>query len=206
MDKTFPMYPRSERDMLRGRKIHGVAVNDAPYIVTPTINGRQVSCPIFRTWRGMLDRCYSPYWAKRRPELAENSVCEDWLHFMNFRDWVLRQSWEGRHLDKDILNPGNRTYGPENCAFVWPATNTLMQSRHYRGSASGVDKNMGRWRAQYSGKLLGRFDTENEARWVWKAARAKALAEAAMVETDPRIPPALLRHAAKLIAEETDHE
>lgn len=199
MKDDFPYFPIPERWARKTHKILGVAVNDAPYIVSPTIEGKQILCPYFRVWRGMVDRCYSSCWARRRPDLAKNDVCEQWLRFMNFRDWMEAQEWRGRHLDKDVLSPGCRLYSPETCAFVWPSTNVLMQSRHYRGTASGVDKNMGRWRAQYSGKLLGRFDTEDEARWVWKAARAKALAEAAMVETDPRVPPALLGHAAKLV-------
>jgi len=147
----------------------------------------------------MLDRCYSPYWARTKPALAGNTVCDEWLLFMNFRDWTVSKIWRGRHLDKDILSPGNRVYSPEKCAYVLPATNTLMCTHHYQGTARGVDRNMGRWRAQYSGRLLGRFDNEGDALWAWRAARAKALAEAALLEADPRIPPALLRHSAELI-------
>jgi len=199
MKSKFQMFPRSDRDIQRGRKIHGVAVNDAPYIVTPTLGGKQVSCPIFRVWRGMIDRSYSPYWVRVKPASAQTEVCEEWLLFMNFRTWTLSKTWQGRHLDKDILSPGNRTYSPANCAYVLPATNSLMCAHHYLGTAKGVDLNMGRWRAQYSGRLLGRFDTEEDALWAWRAARSKALAEAALLESDPRIPPALLRHSAELI-------
>ena len=202
MKNDFPQFPRSDRDMLRERKILGRAVNDAPYIVSPTIDGKQVLCPYFRVWRGMLDRCYSSCWARRRPDLAKNEVCDEWLHFMNFRDWMAARKWRGRHLDKDILAAGRRLYSPETCAFVLPATNRLMSAAHKDGTARGADFNMGRWRASYSGQLLGRFDTEEEAHWAWRAARARALSEAALRETDPRIPPALLKHAAELIKQE----
>lgn len=29
-----------------------------------------------------------------------------------------QQKWEGLHLDKDIIIPGNKIYGPDTCAFV----------------------------------------------------------------------------------------
>lgn len=189
------MIARSSREMARDRKIYGVAINDAPYIVTPTVDGKQVWCPYFRTWRGMLDR-----W--RATSLAGVSVCEEWLRFMNFRDWMAARDWEGRQLDKDILKPGNMVYSPDTCAFVLPSTNRLMSAAHKDGTGRGVDFNMGRWRASYSGQLLGRFDTEDEAHWAWRAARARALAEAALKETDPRVPAALLWHAAELIKQE----
>lgn len=199
MKNKFPYFPASERDMGRRKKNYGIAINDAPYITSPTVDGKVVTCPYFKTWRNMLDRAYSECWKKRRPSLEGVTVCEEWLHFMNFRDWMERQLWEGRYLDKDILIRGNKEYSPSACAFILNATNRLMNFDHNSDRLLGADFHMGRWRALYSGKYLGHYDTQEQAHTAWKAARAKALVEAAMVETDPRVPPVLLRYAAELL-------
>lgn len=122
MKNKFPYFPATERGMGRRKKNYGVAVNDAPYITSPTVDGKVVTCPYFKTWRNILD-----------------------------------------HNSDRLL---------------------------------GADFHMGRWRALYSGKYLGHYNTQEQAHTAWKAARAKALAEAAMIEADP---PALLRYAAELL-------
>jgi len=37
-----------------------------------------------------------------------------------------RQDWEGKHLDKDILIPGNKIYSPDRCIFVSSLINLLI--------------------------------------------------------------------------------
>jgi len=186
MDK-FPHVPAPPG---RVKKINGVAINDAPYVVAPTINGRKIKCPYYLVWKNMI----------RAIRTDDSAVCREWLGFMAFRAWMEQQKWKGRTLDKDILVAGAIRYSPMTCAFVWPATARLVTADHVMGTTRGVDQNMGRWRATYSGRLLGRYDTKTEARGVWRMARARALLAAAMVETDPRIPPRLVRYATELLA------
>jgi hypothetical protein len=41
---------------------------------------------------------------------------------------MILQNWQGRHLDKDILIPGNKLYSPETCIFVPTEINNLLNS------------------------------------------------------------------------------
>ena len=38
-------------------------------------------------------------------------------------------AWEGLHLDKDILIPGNKIYGPNACMFIPQDINKLLVDR-----------------------------------------------------------------------------
>lgn len=42
---------------------------------------------------------------------------------------MLTKDWQGNQLDKDILNPGNKEYSPDNCIFVTQDINLLLNSR-----------------------------------------------------------------------------
>lgn len=202
--REFPYLEVTARQLNLRRPRSGVGINDAPYITTPTVEGKPLWCPFYRVWANMIDRGYSLTVKKRQPYYADARVCSEWHHFMSFRDWMELQDWRGKALDKDILVPGNLEYAPDKCAFVLPATNNLITRDHSRGMPRGVDKNMGRYRAICGGKLLGRYDTPEEAHRAWRSGKAKAVIEASLREKDPRIPPALLRIAAELLRETTD--
>tara|TARA_R110002050_G_scaffold11693_1_gene39168 strand:- start:71 stop:445 length:375 start_codon:yes stop_codon:yes gene_type:complete len=103
--------------------IHGVATNDADYFTQ--YKGK--TCPYYSRWRKMLERCYSVEWQESKPTYKECSVCNEWLLFSNFKSWMINQDWIGKELDKDIINNGNKTYSPENCAFVSRKVNLLIQ-------------------------------------------------------------------------------
>lgn len=193
--QDFPYIEASPATIARRKKFYGVATNDAPYITQPTIDGKVLRCPYHKTWHNMLQRIFDDL----RPDYAGLTLHEDWLSFMNFRDWAEYKMLPGTVLDKDILVPGNREYGPESCAFVLQDTNMLFTRAKERELPRGVDKNMGRYRATYGTRLLGRFDTAEQAHAAWRGAKAQAIIEASFKEKDPRIPPALLRAAAELL-------
>lgn len=73
-------------------------------------------------WKSMLERCYSEKLHKRKPTYQDCYVCQEWHNFQNFADWFSKNySYETMHkwqLDKDIIVPGNRVYGPDTCCFV----------------------------------------------------------------------------------------
>ena len=73
----------------------------------------------------MLARCYSAKFQEHCPTYTGCTVAEDWLKFSNFKDWMEKQQWEGKQLDKDILFEGNKVYGPDTCVFVSPMVNTF---------------------------------------------------------------------------------
>lgn len=100
--------------------VFGVGINDADY---PTY-----SCRFYIRWHSMIRRCYSSVYQKSWPAYKGCVVCEDWLRFSNFKSWMEKQDWEGKHLDKDILGNG-KLYSPETCCFILPAVNLFLIDR-----------------------------------------------------------------------------
>lgn len=115
----------------RNKLLFGVGINDANYNVCKTeqINGRSKivwKCPFYTAWSNMLARCYDINAAKNNPSYCPCSVVSDWLYFSVFKSWMEEQKWQGKHLDKDLLVPGNKVYSPEACVFVDPSVNTFV--------------------------------------------------------------------------------
>ena len=181
--------------------IHGVGINDSDYAVCPTINGKRVWCPFYVTWVGMLKRCYCPKWQAKKPTYIGCLVVPEWHSFMAFRAWMIEQDYEGKHLDKDLLIPGNKIYGPDTCVFVDSQTNTLLIDRAAaRGEwPIGVDKSRNRYRANIrrDGKLvfLGYYDTPELAHAAYCGAKAVIVWEAAQRQPDGRV-----KHALRVLS------
>ena len=89
--------------------------------------------PLYRTWRGMLDRCNgkgpSAQWYGDRGI----SVCEAWHDFSAYRAWAMSNGWQpGLSIDRRDPEDG---YHPGNCEFVTVSENTRrMQERKHRFS------------------------------------------------------------------------
>jgi hypothetical protein len=66
----------------------------------------------YETWAGMLKRCYGSNYQEKQPSYIGCTVCEEWLDYQNFYDWYNANFYtvngERVHLDKDILNKGNK--------------------------------------------------------------------------------------------------
>lgn len=182
--------------------IYGVATNDAEYqVVTTTPEGKQVKCPFYDKWLGMLTRVYDKGTHKKRPSYEACTIHPDWLLFSNFRKWMLTQQWEGRHLDKDLLIPGNTEYGPSTCLFISPALNNLLTLRHRNRG----DLPLGVSRTTINGsmyfvascsfygkqKRLGYFKTPEEASAKYLSEKNRYIQELALKETDSRVAQAL---------------
>ena len=76
----------------RRKPVYGVGINDSPYNVTTSINGKRKICPAYRTWVDMLSRGYCGTLKKKHPTYDGISVCAEWHNFMTFRSWwVLNQ-------------------------------------------------------------------------------------------------------------------
>jgi hypothetical protein len=187
---------------LRSR-VYGVGINDAGYVVQPTVNSERVVCPFYRVWKSMLARCYSDKDHTRRPTYIGCSVCEDWLTFSIFKEWMVKQVWEGKQLDKDLLITGNKTYSPEACVFVPHLVNsfTLDRAKDRGEFLIGCcwDKPTKKFMAYCNNpftkkrEYLGLFAIELEAHLAWKTRKhelACQLAESEYV-TDERVAAAL---------------
>jgi len=187
----------------RGKyKVFGFGVNDADYMVKPVgPDGKRLECPFYKAWKNMLLRAYSPKFHAKRPTYIGVTVCEEWRSFMAFRAWMMEQDWEGKHLDKDILVPGNKVYSPKTCAFVTREVNGLLNDHNAkRGNwPIGVDRRKNKFRAKVSenGKkrYLGIFHSPHEAHLAWREEKVRLVREAAEECDDPRIAAGLLRHS-----------
>ena len=191
--------------MKKSRKlVYNVGINDADYNVYEYINGKIVRwCPYYDTWKGMLRRCYSEKYQSKKPTYKGCSVCDEWLTFSNFKNWMETQDYKGKHLDKDLLKVGNRVYSPSLCVFVHHKINTFTTDRgNARGDYmlgvnwhEGVNQFLSRCCNPLTGKreYLGLFLTEIEAHLAWKKQKHEFACQLAESEycNDPRLAEAL---------------
>jgi hypothetical protein len=177
-----------------GKKmIYGVGINDANY----TTRTSTWTCPYFRKWKDMLCRCYSDYEIARHPPYANCYVIEEWKYFTKFKIWMETQDWEEKQLDKDLLFPNNKEYGPETCVFVSNVVNVFITEKSGQDLPVGVSKHKDRYQSRCGTlgkgqKYLGIYDTADEAHGVWlnfKLEQAKILAAQ---QTDDRVAKALI--------------
>lgn len=166
--EQFKLIPKVKH----GRKVCGVGVNDVEYATSyKREDGSTASCQIYQRWYSMLVRCYSNWYTKKHPTYVGATVCDEWLYFSNFRDWVLTQDWYGKNLDKDIVVSKNKVYSPDTCLFISQDINKLLTSRN---NAQGkwpygvtYNKKLGKFRAQGNTNgnriALGCFNTSEEA-------------------------------------------
>ncbi len=181
--------------------VYGVGVNDADYPVQPRVGGKQIICPFYRCWQDMLGRCYSEKLHKKYNTYSRCSASEEWHSFMTFRSWMDKQEWEGNHLDKDILIPGNKIYAPDRCVFIAPAINRfVIDSAAARGAwpiGVSFNKRIGKFQAlcrdPFSKRQehIGYFDSPNDAHEAWRMKKHELALIYASQQADPRIAVAL---------------
>jgi len=122
----------------KNKNPYGVGHNDADYNVTSVDeNGKKVTCPYYKRWEKMLERCYSESYHKIRPTYVGCYVCDEWLWFMTFKRWMMKQDWKNKQLDKDIISVGNKIYSPTSCCFVDIKLNTLISTCQF-GKQRGI--------------------------------------------------------------------
>ena len=151
----------------------------------------------------MLQRCYLDKFEVRNKSYAECLVCNEWLRFSNFYNWCKRQDFEGKALDKDIVNPGSKEYNPENCRFVSKTINSaIIDSDLFdRELPKGVtyDPVGNRYRAKIiiKGKVkcLGSYKDCREAAKAFAYAKREKLIAMAQEQEDEDIKSGLQKHA-----------
>ena len=179
--------------------------NDAGYPVTKRIDGKQrIVCLFYKRWMGMITRAYSPEFHKLNPVYVGCSVCDEWLTFSNFRRWMEAQSWKGMELDKDIISPGNKVYGPDLCCFVDKATNNLFTDNKARRGKYPVGVSFYKKRKLFqaqckdgAGKAvrIGLYATSEEARSAYILFKARVIRSVACRQEDNRVKVALFKRA-----------
>ncbi len=181
--------------------VQGVGVNDADYAVTSIVSGKMSICPFYRAWAHMLERCYSAKKQAKYPACIGCSVAPEWHRFMGFRAWMVKQDWQGMQLDKDLLFPGSKVYGPDTCVFITSGLNKFTTDRAAdRGEfplGACWHKQSGRFRAQccnlFTGKResLGLFTCPDAAHEAWRKRKHEHALALAAQQSDPRIAKAL---------------
>jgi hypothetical protein len=179
----------------RAALIYGIGTNDADYVTTKMVNGKQVICSFYRVWASMLSRCeVGGLYQARKPTYVGTQVCEEWRSFLTFKAWMQTQKWEGKQLDSDFLSPsGQKIYSPQTCHFVSQRVNSLMidcgaargklpigVSQHHSGRFEAKCK-AGNGKQRY----IGLFKTPDEAHIAWRKAKAKVVLSVASTLTDP---------------------
>lgn len=168
--------------------VYGVGVNDMAnqQILIRTPEGKVVRLhtdPIYLKWAGMLKRCYSPSWSSRFPSYSNCNVCESWLTFSTFKEWILKhcrpEELESYDLDKDLIIPSARCYSPETSVLIPRWLNRALVRRGEGKILTGVRIKNGKFTSQISvngrKKYLGIFPTELSAHEAWKDAKHKEM-------------------------------
>jgi hypothetical protein len=193
--------------------VYGVGVNDADYVVDTKTESGRLTCPFYKKWKAMLERCYSESNLRRHPSYSGCAVCTKWLTFSNFKLWMETQDWQGKELDKDIIGDGY-LYSPEYCCFVSrDLNNFLTDSNAKRGSTMiGVSfyKRSGKYDAMirnpFTKKLehLGSHIDEDSAHRAWLLRKHEIACQLADIQSDERVANALRNKFIERIRQEVE--
>lgn len=163
------------------------------------VNGKHTK--EYKAWIRMLERCYGENQLRDNPWYVGCSVCEEWLIFENFYDWIHSQEnfdrWSKNKfwaIDKDIINKGNKIYSSNTCCLVPPNINSLFvkddasRGKFYIGVSYDRQANM--YFAQCSNPItnknihLGFYDNQEDAFYAYKNYKEKLIKEIAKKEYD----------------------
>lgn len=176
--------------------IHKDAINDADYKVY--VDGKH--CKIYQRWINMLERAYCPNYHKKYPTYVGVTVCNGWLTFSNFRNWVLVNDVSGWVLDKDILGGDSKIYSPDTCVFIHPYINRALSVKPKKvGLPTGIslskDKSKYRARINIGDKFtsIGTYNTIDEAQKAFDDVKIKHITSlVSMYENRKHIADAIL--------------
>ncbi len=173
IDQILEATPRRN---IREKLIYGVAMNDSPFAIGTKFEGRIVRHAAYAAWISLLQRCYGKPFRDANKHYQGVNLHKDWLSFSAFYEWWKPRYHVGWHLDKDLLIPGNMTYGPERCVYITRELNAFTLGRDGKRGRLPIgvswDKQHERYMARVSdskGKylFLGLFDDPMEAHEAW---------------------------------------
>jgi len=194
---------KASKSSIGGRKnIYGVGVNDCDYLVELREDGKRYRCPYYQRWSSMLTRCYSEKFLEKNNTYRGCYVDPEWLIFTNFKEWMKSQDWEGKALDKDIITPNNKEYGPYHCKFIPQELNNLLCDHAAKRGAYPTGVTFDKSRDRFSSKIsikgktvnLGRFSSAAEAESTYLKAKTRQLGILLLRTKDKDIFQGLCKH------------
>jgi len=190
----FIEIPASKLSIIQRSLVQGMGVNDAKYMIS-TKGGyeKQKTCPYYKRWSGMLERCYSDKYHAKKPTYKDCTVSDEWLLFSNFKNWMIKQEWKGKELDKDILIQGNKVYAPDRCLFVTADMNRLTSGNCASGATykegitwcPKINKFRSRLCVYGKRKHLGYFASELDAHSIYVKEKLLYIKSVAEKQTEP---------------------
>jgi hypothetical protein len=140
---------------------------------------------VYKTWYGMIRRCYDSKCQKRQPTYIDCEVSNEWHNFQNFAKWYDKNYYEIEDermcLDKDILHKNNKVYSPNTCIFVPQTINSLFIKNNKNRGESAIGTSLcknDKYRVdcclinpetgKFKGEYLGIYDTQEEAFEIYK--------------------------------------
>lgn len=142
--------------------------------------------PSYRTWCGMLRRCYSEKHQLDNPTYIGCKVDKSWHNFQVFGEWFENNKIKNWELDKDILSKGNKIYSPETCCFVPSSINSLFTKTDIKRGNLPIGVSLHR-EGKYQAKILknsiqfylGLYITPEEGFQAYKQAKEDYIKEVA---------------------------
>lgn len=193
----------------KNKLVRGIGINDADYPVYKCGDENNLGkCPYYHVWSSMLTRGHSKKFKDKRPSYKDAKVCDEWIRFTGFKKWMERQDWNGKELDKDLINIGNKTYSPENCCFVSHSINMLLIASnrkrgsykigvHWKGAVSKFQSQCNDGFGKH--KCIGYFDDPEDAHKAWCKFKAQVIRKVVQEDKpDKRVEKSLLKVADDL--------
>lgn len=163
----------------------GVGIKDVNFCISKKVNGKHLRIPSYVSWASMLERCYTP---KQYTSYVGCSVTQEWLKFSAYLEWYTANHIEGYDLDKDIILPGNKVYGPSVCAFVSPKTNTLLLASGRESNLPlGVSRHQKTYRAASAKRYLGVYSDVAQAHKAWQLCKLQDLIYCKLEQTNLKV-------------------
>lgn len=171
--------------------IAGKFINDAAYNVSkytprqPGVKQKQLwKCPIYAKWEKMILRVSTISGLEKNPSYKNVSICDEWIYFSNFRNWVLSQNihpddYSQLDLDKDLKNKNSFVYSPDTCLFIPRYINcalSLNGDKNKNGISVGVQQRIHKTKISYRAyinkfrkrMIIGTYDNEADAHLAWQ--------------------------------------
>ena len=183
--------------------VYGVGIND---VMIPYFTRTRT----WRTWCGIIRRTdkRDPKWLSQpgKEYYADCTLDPRWYELSVFKEWIEKwDDFENKQIDKDLLIPGNKVYGPDTCLMVRPIVNCWFKPTCKGDLPRGVCWNpawkKGRspnpYRAQITPiggkrKSLGFYATIEEASAVFEKAREEQIKILIETETDLKVKNAMM--------------